>query len=75
LTLLVDNPARCCEILKYIFYVNSYVNKLFGKRNRVGWFITLGVIVRRDDRRGTTVKGNDGGEWNSDSVVLWLGTR
>jgi hypothetical protein len=24
---------------------------------------------------GTTVKGNDGGGWSSDDVVLWLGRR
>jgi hypothetical protein len=25
--------------------------------------------------RGTVVKGNNGGGWSSDGVVLWLGTR
>jgi hypothetical protein len=35
----------------------------------------VGVIVRRDDERGTVVKGNDGGGWSSDGVVLWLGRR
>jgi hypothetical protein len=29
--------------------------------------------VRRDDACGTTVKGNDGGGWSFDDVVLWLG--
>jgi hypothetical protein len=24
---------------------------------------------------GTAVKGNDGGGWSSDDVVLWLGRR
>jgi hypothetical protein len=33
------------------------------------------VIVRRDDGRGMIVKGNDGGGWSSDGVVLWLGRR
>jgi hypothetical protein len=33
----------------------------------------VGVIVRRDDGRKTTVKGNDGGEWSSNGVVLSLG--
>jgi hypothetical protein len=28
--------------------------------------------VWRDDGRGTMVKGNDGGGWSSDGVVLWL---
>jgi hypothetical protein len=31
--------------------------------------------VCRDDGRGTTVKGNEGGWWSSDGVVLWLGRR
>jgi hypothetical protein len=31
--------------------------------------------VRRDDRYGTTVKGNDGDGWSSDGVVLWLVSR
>jgi hypothetical protein len=31
------------------------------------------VIVWRDDERITVVKGNDGGGWSSDGVVLWLG--
>jgi hypothetical protein len=33
------------------------------------------VIVQRNDRRGMTVKGNDGDGWSSDGVVLWLGRR
>jgi hypothetical protein len=28
--------------------------------------------VWSDDGHGTTVKGNDGGRWSSDDVVLWL---
>jgi hypothetical protein len=35
----------------------------------------VGVIVQRDDGRETAVKGNDGGGWSSDGVVLWLGWR
>jgi hypothetical protein len=35
----------------------------------------VGVVVLRDDVRGTTVKGNNSGGWSSDSVVLWLGRR
>jgi hypothetical protein len=31
--------------------------------------------VWMDDGHGTTVKKNDGGEWSSDDVVLWLGMR
>jgi hypothetical protein len=30
----------------------------------------MGVVVRRDDGRGTMVKGNDGGVWSFDVVVL-----
>jgi hypothetical protein len=29
--------------------------------------------VQRDDKREMAVKGNDGGGWTSDDVVLWLG--
>jgi hypothetical protein len=57
---------------KIIFYMNSHADKLFGKRKRVGQFITVCVIVQRDDGCGTTVKGNDGCGWSSDGVVLWL---
>jgi hypothetical protein len=35
----------------------------------------MGVLVRRDDERGTTVKGNDGGGRSSNGVALWLGRR
>jgi hypothetical protein len=35
----------------------------------------MDVVVRRNDEHGTTVKGNDGGGWSSDNVVLWLGRR
>jgi hypothetical protein len=48
---------------------------LFGKRKRIGWFVTVGVVVRRDDGRGTMVKGNGGCGWSSDGMVLWIGTR
>jgi hypothetical protein len=41
----------------------------------VGLFIIVGVIVRRDDKHGTTVKENDGAVWSSDGVVLWLVRR
>jgi hypothetical protein len=30
----------------------------------------MGVIVWRYDVRGTAVKGNDGGGWSSDGMVL-----
>jgi hypothetical protein len=35
----------------------------------------MGVVVRRDNGRETTVKGNDNDGWSSDVVVLWLGRR
>jgi hypothetical protein len=35
----------------------------------------VGVVVRRDDECETAVKGNDGGGWSSEVVVLWLGRR
>jgi hypothetical protein len=35
----------------------------------------MGVIVWRNDGHGTVVKGNDGDEWSSNGVVLWLGRR
>jgi hypothetical protein len=35
----------------------------------------MGVIVRRDDRRGMMVKRNNGGEWSSYGVVLYLVMR
>jgi hypothetical protein len=35
----------------------------------------MGVVVQRDDRREIVMKGNDGDEWNSDGMVLWLGRR
>jgi hypothetical protein len=33
----------------------------------------MDVVVRRDDRSGTVMKGNDGGGWSFDGLVLWLG--
>jgi hypothetical protein len=35
----------------------------------------MGVVVRRDDECETTVKGNDGGGWSPNDMVLWLGRR
>jgi hypothetical protein len=39
----------------------------------VGLFVTIDVVVRRDDERGTEMKGNDDCGWSYDSVMLWLG--
>jgi hypothetical protein len=44
---------------KISFYVNSHIDKMFKKRKRVGYFITAGVVARRDDVCETAVKGND----------------
>jgi hypothetical protein len=55
--------------------VNSHADTLFGKRKRVDYFITVGVVAWRDDERGTAVKGNDGSGWSSDGVMLWLERR
>jgi hypothetical protein len=41
----------------------------------VGYFVTLSVIVRRDDEYEITVKENDGSGLSSDNVVLWLGRK
>jgi hypothetical protein len=30
----------------------------------------VGVVVERDDKHETTMKGNDDDRWNSDDVVL-----
>jgi hypothetical protein len=32
----------------------------------------VSVVVQKDDGHQTAVKGNDGGRWSSDGVVLWL---
>jgi hypothetical protein len=33
-------------------------------------FATVGVVVRMDDGRGTTMKENDNDRWSFDGVVL-----
>jgi hypothetical protein len=33
------------------------------------------VIVWMDDGHGLAEKGNDGRDWSSDDMVLWLGRR
>jgi hypothetical protein len=55
--------------------VNSHVDKLFGKRKRIDYFITVCVVMWRDDEHKTAVKENNGDGWSSDGVVLWLGWR
>jgi hypothetical protein len=55
--------------------VNLHADKLFGKQKRVGYFVIMGVVVWMDDGRGMTVKGNDGGGWSCDGMVLWLGRK
>jgi hypothetical protein len=59
---------------KIYFYVNSMrISCLVNER--VGYFVTVYVVVRRGDWRGMTVKRNDDDEWSSDDMVLWLGRR
>jgi hypothetical protein len=55
--------------------MNSHVDTLFEKQNRVNYFITIGAIVRRANERETTVKGNNVDRWIFDGVVLWLRRR
>jgi hypothetical protein len=57
MVLLVCSPWY----FKISFYVNSHTNKLFSKRKMVGYVVTVGVVVRKDDGCETAVKGNDGG--------------
>jgi hypothetical protein len=68
--LISRNKIKLMHFLSRISFTNSHVDKLFGKQKGIGYFITVGVIVRRDDGRGTVVKRNDGGGWSSDGVVL-----
>jgi hypothetical protein len=55
--------------------VNSHADKLFRKWKRADWFITMSVVVQRDDGHETTVKMNDDGRWSSDGMMLWLVRR
>jgi hypothetical protein len=64
-----------CSRFQNIFYVNLHVDKLFGKQKRIGQFVTVGVIVWKDDGNGMVVKENDGSGWSSFGVVLWLGRK
>jgi hypothetical protein len=69
LNILVYNFAML-RYFKISFYVNSHGNKLFGKQKRVNQFVTICVVVWRDDGCKTAVKGNNGGEWSSDDMVF-----
>jgi hypothetical protein len=56
--------------------VNSHVNKLLkNRRKMVVQFITVGVIVQRDDEREKMVTKNNDDGWSFDSVLLWLAMR
>jgi hypothetical protein len=35
----------------------------------------MGIVVQRDDGREIALKGDDGGIWSSDGVMLWLGRK
>jgi hypothetical protein len=60
---------------KISFYVNLHDNKLFNKWKRVDYFITVDVIVWKNDRYKTMMKGDDGDGWSSNSMMLWLVRR
>jgi hypothetical protein len=60
---------------KIYFYINLHAGKLFRKQKIVDYFVIVGVVVRRNDRYETAVKGNNSGGWSSDGVVLWLEMR
>jgi hypothetical protein len=62
-------------LMKFVMTLTGLPHKLFGKRKRVDQFITVGVIVWRDNERKTAVKENDDSRWSSDDVVLWLERR
>jgi hypothetical protein len=55
---------------KIPFYVNLYADNLFKKQKRIGYFITVGVIVWRDNEHRIVIKENDGDGWSFDDVVL-----
>jgi hypothetical protein len=55
--------------------MKSHVDKLFRKQKLVSQFVTVGVVVWRDDWCGTAVKVNDGGGWSSGGVVGTLKTE
>jgi hypothetical protein len=60
---------------KIYFYINLHADKLFIKQKMVDYFVIVGVVVWRNDRCETAVKGNNNGGWSSDGVVLWLEMR
>jgi hypothetical protein len=35
-------------------------------------FITIRIIMRKDDGRGTVVIGNNSSGWSFDGVMIWL---
>jgi hypothetical protein len=63
------------QIFKIFFYMDSHVDKLFGKQHKVVYFITISVIVWRDNECKIVVKWNDGGRWSFDGLMLWLVRR
>jgi hypothetical protein len=59
---------------KISFYVNSHADKLFEKWKRISYFITMGVIVWRNDDVKRQWKGMTTTD-SSDGMVLWLERR
>jgi hypothetical protein len=55
---------------KLSYYVNSHADKWFTKQKRVSYFVTVGIVVWRHDVHEIAVKGNDGGGWSSDGMML-----
>jgi hypothetical protein len=42
----------------FYIYVNSHIDKLFEKRKWAGYFITVGIVVWRDDWCGMAEGGS-----------------
>jgi hypothetical protein len=59
------------EILKYLF---TLIHMSISCSKSEIWSV-VGIVVHKDDGRGTTMKMNDSVEWSSDVVVLWLKRR
>jgi hypothetical protein len=51
--------------------VNSYVDKLFKKHKRGGLFVTVSVIVQRDNECEAVVKRNDGKSVTGGAPMAW----
>jgi hypothetical protein len=52
---------------KISFYINSHVER---SKKQVDKFITVSVVVRRDNRHEIVVKENDNAGWSCDGMML-----